>query len=370
MHNNMNKKIGVVSGKFRILTKGHKEYLVNAMTEKIDELHVIICDYDGVCRFSTIEELKQSISEILRKYEKPYYFHIYTKFLDLKEKPIKEWDLDVINMVNSIHTGVDTYTKIKGENITIFNSKKNYKNSLINNKMLVPFENKEISASIIENNLYIKKYYSLIAPEFMRYINRKYVISGIESSGKTNLCQRLADIFDTNFSEEVGRFYSPDYLGGSKYYEGQYSPKDLVLIAMKQIIQDKDINLKSTRMVFLDSDPVVTLRFLYFYRNYYLKNNMWTYDLEQEVENAELLLKSLIQTYKVDKVFLLEPATFVDDGSRAILTENERLAEFSTLKSLYEEFNINFEIIPFDGDYMKRLNIIVKKINEDLNIYF
>lgn len=101
MCENMNKNIGVVSGKFRILTKGHKEYLVNAMTEKINELHVIICDYEGINRFSTIEELKQSISEILRKYEKPYYFHIYRKFLDLEESPIEKWDLDVIDMVNN-----------------------------------------------------------------------------------------------------------------------------------------------------------------------------------------------------------------------------------------------------------------------------
>ncbi len=358
-----NYKYGVISGKFRILHKAHKEFFINAVTENIEELHIIICDSSEYKRYSTINELQQAISEILRDYNVPYHFHIYNgNHLATVDSANTEWDKQVIDFV------LEKNPSASAEDIVIFNSKESYQNQLINNKQLTISQKTSVSATDLEENPYREDNYLNIAPEFSRYLNKKYVISGVESSGKTEMCKRFSAVFDTSFSEEVGRFYSGDYLGGGKFYEGFYEPKDFPLIAMKQIVQDKDTNLKSKRMIFIDSDPVVTLRFLYFYRNYYISNNLWNNRLESEVANAEHLLKTLIETYKVDKVFLLQPATFVNDGSRIELDEKERLRQFDILKSLYDEFNIKYEVITFNGDYTERLNKVIKSIQKELNI--
>lgn len=357
-------RFGVIAGKFRLLHKAHKEFMIHAMTEEIEELHIIICDNANYDRYSTIEELKQAISEILREYERPYYFHIYTEGGDTTEEvSSEEWDEAVIKFVASTKGG-----RVDKEEIVIYNSKEAYANVLIANKYLEITQKVSISATELEKNPYKDEHYLNIAPEFARYMNKKYAISGIESSGKTQMCIRLENMFDTKFSEEAGRYYSEKYLGGSKYFSGLYEPKDFPLIAMKQIIQDKDVNLESKRMVFLDSDPVVTLRFLYYYRECYKKADVWTDRREVEFKAAELLLESIIKTYKVDKVFLLEPATFVSDGTRDELTEDERLVQFKVLKGLYEKYNIAYELIKFDGDYTKRLHEVAKIIQKDLNI--
>lgn len=377
-------KYGVVAGKFRILHKAHKEFLINAITENIEELHIIICNSNKYERYSTINELQQAISEILRDYKTPYYFHIYNEDKQpTVDDANEEWDKQVVEYIietransldnDGILAGINYYKNpsIYDEivkNIVIYNSKETYQNTLIDNKFLQISQKTSISATEVEENPYRENNYSNIAPEFARYLNKKYVISGVESSGKTEMCKRLSAIFDTSFSEEVGRFYSNDYLGGGEYYEGFYEPKDFPLIAMKQIVQDKDTNLKSNRMIFLDSDPVVTLRFLYFYRDYYIKNDLWNDRLESEVSNAEYLLKTLIKTYKVDKVFLLEPATFVNDGTRIPLKETERWEQFKILKGLYDEFNIPYETISFNGNYTERLNNVIKSIQKELNI--
>ncbi len=358
-----NYRYGVIAGKFRILHKAHKEFIINAVTENIEELHIIICDKPEYDRYSSINELQYAFSEILREYGVPYYFHLYNEIEATTAESANEyWDRTVIDFVKSIHPGATA------EEIVAFNSKEAYKNKLIDNKFLKISQRLNDSASDIEGDLYKEENYLSIAPEFAKYINRKYIISGIESSGKTELCRRLADIFDTVFVEEAGRFYSERYFGGGEYFEGLYEPKDFALIAMNQIIQDKDTNLKAKRMVFIDSDPVMTLRLLYFYRSNYIENNLWNDRLESEMKDAEFILKSLIKTYKFEKVFLLEPATFVNDGTRIVISEDARIEQFELMKDLYDQYNITYEVVPFNGDYTDRLNKVTASILQDLGI--
>lgn len=360
----MRKKYGVVAGKFRILHTAHKELLKCAITEEIDELHVIINNPKDVQRHANVYELAQAISEILRDYRKKYYIHISTYNSSISSEAYDQlWDKEVINLVSKTKSD-----KVSPKEIVVYNSKENYSNSLIDNHYLNLNTDLSLSASLIEKNLYADSMYKLISPEFARYLNKKYVISGIESSGKTTMASRLADHYDTTFIEEVGRFYNGDYLGGSSYFEAVYKPEDFLNIAIKQLIQDFDLNLTAKRLVFIDSDPVITLRLLMFYKSYYQEIDMWSDELEKDYLLTVKQLEQLIKGLKVDKVILLKPAPFINDGTRIEIDQATRDEQYQILKDLYDKYQIDYQVFEFSGDYDLRFASVVDFINEQLLI--
>ncbi len=343
-------KYGICAGKFRILHKGHKEYFIQASGE-VEKIHIVIADDEKTKRYSSVYELKQSIGEIMKNLKIDYEIHISPNY----RGDIEGWEQWLID-------------NLKIEDVKdwiIFNSKENYENHKLKNGYLNLFMSKKISSSNIEENPYTLENSNYICDEFLPYMNKKIVISGTESCGKTVMCKKLSTLFDTKFSEEYGRYHGRKFLGGQ---DDCYRPKDFAHIAMQQILQDKEVNLGAKRILVVDTDMIVTLRFLYEYMEE-LKNNIeWTEELEQEFIYAENTLRGLAKVHKQDLTILLAPTVeYYDDGIRWSKDNEERMRNYEDLKKLYDEFDIKYVEVK-SSNYNDRFKEAVKYVTDVIGI--
>ncbi len=341
-------EVGVISGKFRLLNKAHKEFFIRSTLESINKLVIVIFDLSSIKRFSTISELRTAIGEILKEIDIPYEVII-----------CKEEFLDVVDFEDFL------INKIGHDNILMFNSKVEYNNVKLNNKFIT-CENYKIASSEIEKNLYKIRYYEQIAKEFMPYINKKIVISGVESSGKTQFCIKLSRALNTVYSPEFGRGYAGDFLGGD---DEAFTPKDFVFIAQNQLLQDRRKNKDARRLLVVDTDPFITLRFLNSYYEEYKIRGVITPEFEEEYQGAKKVLEVLCSTYKCDIIFLLKPNNnFTSDGIRWEQPQEVREQRFEELKEVYKKFGQKY--IEVKGDtYKDKFKFIEQHLQKVMEIY-
>lgn len=330
-------KVGVISGKFRLLHQGHKELMIHAMG-LCEQVHIIIVDEPTYQRYSTIKELKQAMGKIYHQFNfTNFKIHVVYGALSAID-----WDKKVLELVPNIDI--------------IFNSKEDYPNFLIKNQYIETFTGSDVSVTAIEKNIISNMH--LIAAEFRPYINKKIVVTGIESCGKTTIVKKLASFLDTSFSIESGRNYSDRYLG---LQETTFRPKDFVHIVMEQTLQDKNYNLFANKYLIVDTDPIVTL----YYLDLYKQDMMESID-EKEYNQAYSFIETVIENYrdKVDLILYLEPLVpFVEDGKRWNKDEQKRQVLNKRLKALYDKYNITYHIIDSIG-YDERFNDCLKAIHK------
>lgn len=339
-------KVGVVSGKFRLLHKAHKELLTRATLENIDELSIVIIDSPNIKRYSSISELRIAIGNVMKDIDMNYTIVISNQEFSSIEK-LEEF---IINSVGH-------------DDILMFDSKDEHQNVRLDNKFITCSASINISSSQIEANPYRTDNYENIAKEFMPYINKKVILSGTESTGKTQFCKKLSNIYNTTYSPEVGRFYGESVLGQD---DEAYTPKDFVFIAMEQIKQDKLYNMEAKRCLFVDTDPFVTMRFLNSYYEEYEERGLITEEFEKEYEDAMSMLDTLCKTYRYDYVFLLTPdVPYIEDGLRWKQSQDVLNSRFKELQDIYDKYNVEYHVID-KSTYLERFTEIEKQLRENL----
>lgn len=342
---------GAICGKFRIIHIAHKELMIQAIG-KVDHLHVFLCDVPNIKRYASILETKIAIGDILKKYDTPFTIHVLNaEELTNAPAPSKAWDQLLISKAGKLDI--------------IFDSKEVYGNTLIVNEYIHLFSSKKISASDIEKNPYGDYESTLIAPEFIRFMNKKIVITGIESCGKTTIAKKLADFFHTTYSEEYGKYYSKTELGG---IESCYQPKDFVHIASAQLLQDKQKNKEAHRMLIVDTDPIVTLFYLELYKSDIMVDGNIS-EIEYTKAYNELVEKC--QNYTADLFIYLTPKVkFIQDGTRLVPDQERRKLLNAHLQELYKRFNIDITLIEssdYNDRFIDAVSIIKNKFNIDNN---
>ncbi len=150
----MSYEVGVISGKFRILHKGHKEVILKAAKEDIKKLVIICHIHEDYKRYSSIFGLKKALQSILDQTNKPYDIIMTKK----KFRTIVEWEEFVMREVNS-------------KNVVMYNSKEDYNNVLLPNKYIKCPGYENVSATEIVLKLKEGKISNEIAPEFLPYLN-------------------------------------------------------------------------------------------------------------------------------------------------------------------------------------------------------
>ena len=342
------KKIGVIAGKFRLLHIGHKEYILRAM-DNCDELHIFIYD-DASKRYASLIETRIAIGAILQKYGTPYKIHIITA--DKMQNitcPSLAWDQYIIDTIDC-----------KPEQIAVFDSKEIHGNIILNNHYLHTYTPEAISVSEIEKAPLSAHNAIYIIPEFMPFMNKKVIITGIESCGKTTLVKKLADLFNSCYSEEYGRYYSRNELGGE---EAAFQPKDFVHIADTQLLQDKSKNKEAYRLLLVDTDPIVTLYYLNLYHDEVMDRIP-----SSEFEKAKAAIIEMCKAYKGDLFIYMSPKVrFVEDGLRFLRDEQKRQAKNKELISLYQQFDIQIHIIE-ESTYEGRMDAAIQLIDKQLGI--
>lgn len=331
--------VGVMYGKFLPPHRGHLNAIINSAT-KCYKLYVVISDN------------KYLTESICKEYNLP----IMNAKLRLKWLSIELQDLPHIKVITLDESNIPLYPngweewaslleKTVPERFdVIFGGEIDY---IQGNSKYFPYATYEvfdyprsifpISATEIRKNPYA--HWDYILGSARGFFSKKILITGTESCGKTTLTKYLAKTFYTSWSNEVGRYYAGRYLGGN---EDAFTDDDFLSISYKQKDQDEDAIRTSNKLVFFDTDAVVT--------DYYSRLYMG---------HSNKKVVQFIDPLKYDLVFIMTPSVeWVADGQRRNGKDEERQALHSMLYSMYLEFGFDkSKIIEIDGNYDERFTM-------------
>lgn len=330
-------KTGVLAGKFLPPHRGHLSAIINAATQ-CEILYVVVSHSDSqtekLCKDSRCDYMSGIMRATWLSQELQGFDHIKVLLLDESNIPEypngwAEWSQMLKEIVPAkidvLFGGEPDYKKVNN----IWFPESDY--------VLFDFsrERYPISATMIRNNPL--EHWDYILGSARPFFAKKILIAGTESVGKTTLTKYLAKIFHTSWSEEVGRYYSERYLGGR---EDGFSVEDFGRIAYLQYEADMDALRHANRVVFYDTDAVITQYYCQLYLN-----------------KTSEIVESCVDPSRYDAVFFLSPSVkWVDDGLRVNSEQSLREKLDIKLWNMYIERGFtNMFSIDGHGDYNKRL---------------
>ena len=336
---------GVVPGKFFPPHRGHLNQIIQAATQ-CKKVYVVVSDNENIAMEKCIKDSLPYISLKKRALWLSLEFqtidHIKTLMLD--ETKIPPYPDGSVQWCK-------TLTDLIPEKIdVIFGGEMEYQDTYMKNLPNVKYNMYDykhsrypVSGTEIRHN-YLE-HWDYILGSARPFFARRVLITGTESCGKSILTKYLGKIFHTSWSEEYGRYYSTEYLGGN---EDLFSFNDFRNIAWKQKEQD-NITLKTAnKIAFFDSDAVVT-----------------QYYCEMYMGQPNPLVERFVDPQKYDVVFLMGPTVeWFPDGFRFKNNQNERLKLHKKLYYMYRARGFKNIIEINDPKYSVRLNKAIKIIDK------
>lgn len=332
--------VGFIGGKFLPVHSGHV-YAITKASKLVDELYVIVswsdkrdkllCEKFGNMKVIPPEVRCSWLGEIFAK-------NPIVKIINIEDK----YGLDDYNW----EEGAEQFRQAIGKSIThVFSGEKSYKDLFLKlypeaEFVLISEKNEfTISATTIRNAVNLFKYWTFFPKPVQAYYTKKILITGTESCGKSILTENLANIFNTAYVHEIGRDYC-------EQYSNQLTLEMFDRIAMEHYLIQEEKKKQSNKILFVDSDAVVT--------QYYLKM--------YHARHSEFIDK-VIQMQSFDLVFYLEPdVKWVEDGYRFAGDEKKRIKLNNELKELYQMNRM--DIITVKGDYESKFNFVFKYIRD------
>lgn len=340
---------GVYFGRFCPPHRGHLYQMITAST-KCNKLIVVISDNrhqtEQICREAglpviTYQLRKQWIGQQLQDME-----HIEVRVLDETDIPEYPdgWEDWAARMREVVPEKIDAF----------FVGDRDYEETLQSYfpesaielfdpaRSRYPISATEIRADIFNNWHYIL---GTARPFFAK----KVLITGTESCGKTTLVKYLAKLYNTSWSEEVGRYYARNYLGGD---ETIYTDQDFTRIAYQQVEQDYQALRNANKVCFFDTDAVDTD----YFSELYMGHRNKTVEAFIDPSRYDLLL------------FLLPDVEWVADGMRLNGSQDRREMLNNRLLNMYREFGFGDKIVLIAGNYEKRLTQAIRLVDDMLNL--
>ncbi|RLM24503.1 trifunctional nicotinamide-nucleotide adenylyltransferase/ribosylnicotinamide kinase/transcriptional regulator NadR [Brenneria alni] len=347
------KKIGVVFGKFYPLHTGHI-YLIQRACSQVDELHVILGfdePRDRLLFENSSMSQQPTVSDRLRwllqtfKYQKNIRIHAfneqgmepYPHGWDVWSKGIQAFMQEKSIEPNFVYTSEEQdapqYREQLGIETVLIDPKRSFMS---------------ISGSHIRHDPF--RYWDYIPTEVKPFFVRTVAILGGESSGKSTLVNKLANIFNTTSAWEYGRDYVFSHLGGDEMAL-QYSDYDKIALGQAQYI---DFAVKyANKVAFIDTDFVTTQAFCKKYEG-----------------REHPFVQALIAEYRFDLVILLENNTpWVADGLRSLGSTAARAAFQDLLKSMLAENNIPYVYVQesdYDTRFLRCIELVQQMLGHDL----
>lgn len=192
-----------------------------------------------------------------------------------------------------------------------------------------------ISATDIRNDILGNWHYILGSAR--PFFAKKVLIAGTESCGKTTLTKCLAKLYNTSWSEEVGRYYARDYLGND---ETIFTDMDFGRIAHLQYEQDYQALRAANKVCFFDTDATYTDYFSEIYQGH-----------------RNPLVEAYIDHTRYDLMLFLQPdVKWVADGQRLNGEQEKRMALSERLLNMYRYHGFGDKLVVVGGDYNARLS--------------
>jgi len=330
-------KTGVLAGKFLPPHRGHLSSIINSAT-LCETLYVIVSDNrvmtERLCLESNLPIMDGLTRTKWLSQELQGFEHIKVIFLDESDIPEypsgwAQWSARVKQVIPAhidVLFGGDPEYKAVND---IWFPESDY----------ILFDYKRtrypVTATLIRKSPF--KYWDYILGSARPFFAKKVLVTGTESCGKSTMVKYLAKIFYTSWSEEVGRKYSKKYLGGN---EDVFTIADFGRIAYMQYEADMDALRKANKIVFYDTDAVVTQ----YYANLY-------------VGKDSDIVESFVDPLRYDIVLMLTPSVkWVADGLRWNSEKDTRYFLHEKLYSMYESRGFTSIIYTIAGaNYNKRL---------------
>ena len=344
------KKVGVIFGKFYPLHTGHIHLIQRAISQ-VDELYVILCS-DTERDMALFEESAMSrqptINDRIRwllqtfKYQK----NIHIELLEEDGIPSYpngwlEWSERVKKLFKTKGIEPDYVYSSEPQDVNMYKELFNLKTILIDpQREFMHVSGTQIRKAPLKNWQYIP---TEVRPFFVRTV----AILGGESSGKSTLVNKLANVFNTTSAWEYGRDYVFSQLGGDERAL-QYADYDKIALGHAQYI---DFAIKHANKVsFIDTDFVTTQAFCKKYEG-----------------KEHPFLQAMINNYRFDLVILLGNNTpWVADGLRHLGSPKQRKDFQQLLISILEKNNINY--IQIDSpNYEERYLCCIDLVNQLIN---
>lgn len=315
---------GLIVGKFMPLHKGHI-YLIETAAAQVDELTILVCSIQsesisGALRYHWVRERFPHLRVVHVMDENPQKPEAHRFFWGIWKNTIERNCPDGVDKVfSSEHYGEELAKNLDAEYI------------------LVDLERKKvpISASAIRQDPW--KYWEFIPAVVRPFYIKRVVLSGPESTGKTVLSQMLAAHFNTNFVEEYGRTYCEEI-------KSDLDPIDFGHIAGGQIIMEDEAAKNSNKILFCDTDLIITQVWAEIYFNHCPQ---WIVEASHQ--------------RKYDLFILLDvDVPWVDDGTRAF--EKQRQWMWNRLREEFESRNLPYIMVK--GDFNERFDQAVAAVEK------
>lgn len=186
-------------------------------------------------------------------------------------------------------------------------------------------------------------------PQIVRsHFVKKVLLIGGESVGKSTLTINLANYYNTNYLEEVGRDLSE--LSGTDLY---MLSEDFTRILLEHKAKEMRLIGQSNKVLFEDTDCLITRFYMGFLKD------------EKMVDNGRLA-DAIAALNSYDLILFLEPdVTWVQDGDRSEVIAADRIKYSEQIKEFYREHGFRFQTI--SGDYVSRFEQAVEAVDRLIN---
>lgn len=192
-----------------------------------------------------------------------------------------------------------------------------------------------VSATMIRRDS--MKYWDYVARASREYLTPRITICGGESSGKSVIVDKLANVYATTSVWEEGRVITDAELGGD---EGALQFKNYLDIVNRHYESMKFGMIHANKVLFVDTDFIATQAFSIAYEG-----------------KPHPVVQKYIDEVRFDLVILLDNSTtWVDDGMRMLGDPKERAKFQSLLKELYKKNGIEYVEIKAES-YEDRYNL-------------
>ncbi|MGL4948789.1 MAG: AAA family ATPase [Anaeroplasmataceae bacterium] len=328
-------KTGIVIGKFIPFHKGHV-YLIEEASKKVDRLYVLPCFTDG--ELIPIGVRKEWVQDWVDN----HYGGTCEIIVDIMIDQLPSSSDGRVSDYNVSATWA-SYLKNRFPDITHFIGSEPYIQMMADsigadcilvdvNRSVVP-----VSATMIRNDFEDKKH--MLATDKVRneYVKRVAIV-GIESSGKSTLTRDITGVLGVPYVEEYGRTYceinSPlddgkDYfLTRKDFHNIAIGHNRLMLKAYQKALNNNQ------NVIFSDTEHITTQVFFKRYLD----------------ASGDRKLQDMINFQMYDLVIWIEPVQFENDGTRRIVSEEEREAQRISLMAEFEANGVKLVRLSIEDD--------------------
>ncbi|MBS6672958.1 MAG: multifunctional transcriptional regulator/nicotinamide-nucleotide adenylyltransferase/ribosylnicotinamide kinase NadR [Haemophilus paraphrohaemolyticus] len=344
-------RVGVIFGKFYPIHTGHINMVYEAFS-KVDILHVIVCTDTGrdlqlfkeskMKQMPTNEDRLRWVQQIFKYQQKQIFIH------HLNEDGIpsypngwESWAARVKELFSEKNINPSIVFSSEIQDKAPYEKYLNLEVNLVDPER----ERFNVSATKIRSNPF--QYWRFIPKEVRPFFVKTIAILGGESSGKSVLVSKLANVFNTTSAWEYGREFVFEQLGGDEQAM-QYSDYPQMALGHKRYV---DYAMKHAHKVaFIDTDYITTQAFCIQYEG-----------------RAHPFLDSMIKEYPFDVTILLNNNTkWIDDGLRSLGSLKQRQRFQALLKKLLEKHHIPYIEIE-SPSYLDRYNQTKEVVEAILN---